>query len=185
MKILSSLANRTGRKLKVLYSNPKGRLILVAAVVAVVLVAVWGAKEVTTPKAQITTTRGSLEYAASQLGEEANYDAAIRPLKGAVDDAATPQGKYEALVALAAMYQNKNDNRNALKYFKEADDIPGVDATIDLYLGGAKAAAAVGDKEQAKTYYNKAIEYYTTQADDPFAPKIIRQLTDELSKLGE
>lgn len=106
-----------------------------------------------------TADKQQTDHALLDATKTGNTDATIAKLQQAYDDAATAEGKAQSAYYLAAHYTVKKDHKNALKYYRAADDFY-QSKNIDVVLGIANEAAALNSKDLARTYYQKAIDYY-------------------------
>ena len=160
---------------------PHRKKLLVLLVVLVVIVA--GAYVAYRIINKPTASRQQTDAALVDATHAGSTDAAITKLQAAYDDAATPEGKAMAAYFLAAHYGVKADHRNALKYYRAAEDYYD-GKNIDVILGIAHEADALNNKSVARTYYQKAIDYYKARvADDPSLQDIITQFETRLKAL--
>lgn len=139
---------------------PKKLLIPGIAVLAIAIAAAgWWYREADKPTADEQATLTALDAAGTVEDKEA-----IAILKAAYDDAATQEGKAEAAYFLAVRYSAIDDHRNALKYYREADNLSD-GKNIDIILGVANEADALENKKLAREYFQKALDYYKPLAE--------------------
>ena len=120
---------------------------------------------------------------AGQKASNKDYDGAIKDLLAIRENAATLSGKFQATVALASWYAAKKDHANSLKYYQEAYELSD-NKNVDIILGVASEAEATGDKQLAKSFYQKAIDYYTTLAkDDTSYKNLVDTLNNKIKQL--
>jgi len=108
-----------------------------------------GAKD-DTPKttADVITKTDTMKYSG-------NYDKAVETSAAAYEASSNNDDKYNIAQQTGAIYETKQDYKNALEWYKKAEAIKPDDR--GSLVGLARMYEALGDKEKAIEYYKKVL----------------------------
>lgn len=169
-------------------THNKQRLILTIISVVAVIVVTAGAgfglryyqnRQKSSPSLPTVQPLQSDVNKAQNLALSGNYDAAHKQISSALQNSnLSTQDRYDLLMQQGATYQNQDDNQAALQAYQQAAQAKETQNVYELLAG---VAEKLGNKEQAITYYKKAIQLISSsnavgQADKETDEQHIRDL---------